>query len=87
MNERDKLGKAAWLLIGSAKDSAMTTIAAAVRDGRVKVDPTTLPFLIDLIGQSVEAGYHKAYNTFSRNVDEILRQREPVAPPVKAKKN
>ena len=75
MSARDKISKSAFnLLVGSSKDATVANIASAVATGRLKIDKQTLPMLIDLINQSIDAGYHRAHKSFMKSVDEALAE-------------
>ena len=69
---KDKLSRAAWNLLESAKDSAMTNVAAAVQEGKITLDQRQSKFLQDLVVRSIEAGYHRAYNSYMREVDSAI---------------
>jgi len=68
-SSRDKIGKAAWNLISSAKDSTITNVASAIKEGKLTVDSKQAQFLQELIQQSIDQGYHRAYKSFMREVD------------------
>ena len=73
MSTKDKLNKAAWNLIEAAKYDVITNVAVAVNKGQIKMDAKDALVLQDLIKRSIESGYHKAYNSFMREVDEALK--------------
>ncbi len=72
MGPRDKIAKSALNLLNSSKDLTAANIAAASATGRIKIDKHVMPVLIDLINQSIDAGYHRAYKSFMKLVDEAI---------------
>lgn len=71
-SSKDKLSRAAWNLLESAKDSVTTIVAQAVQEGKLKLDPAQSTTLQNLIKSSIEAGYHRAYNSYMKEVDAAI---------------
>jgi hypothetical protein len=69
---KDKLSRASWNLLESAKDLATTTLAQVIQEGRLKLDQSQAKMLQDLLTRSIEAGYHRAYPNYMREVDAAL---------------
>lgn len=63
-------------MILASKDSTTSTIAEAIRTGRIKVEPAQVKILNELIQQSIEAGYHRSHKSFSREVTVALESAE-----------
>lgn len=83
MLPKDKIVKASWNLLGSSKDTLLTNISNAVRNGTIKVEQDSIERLMQLINTSIDEGYHRGYNVFEREVDSSLRvhleQSQPVS--------
>jgi len=72
MQPKDKIGKASWNHFEASRDSVIKNIVDAIRDGKIKVEASTVPQLLSLIGASLEEGYHKGYRIFEREVVAAL---------------
>jgi hypothetical protein len=70
MQPKDKIGKAAWNQMQAMRDSVVKDVADAIRDG--KVEAATAQQLLNLISASIEAGYHKGFSVFDKEVDAAL---------------
>lgn len=72
MQLRDKINKAAWMTLQSAKDSAITNVTRAVSSGQLKIDQSQLPVLLQVMTASIEEGYHRSNRNFLKVVDAAL---------------
>jgi hypothetical protein len=72
MHSKDKIIKATWNSFEATKDVVVKNITTAIRDGKIKVDPSSLQAIVSLLGASVEEGFQKSYNVFVREVDDAL---------------
>lgn len=72
MQLRDKINKAAWMTLQSAKDVVTTNVTKAVTSGQLKVDANQLPLLLQVITASIEDGYHRSNRNFLKVVDAAI---------------
>lgn len=72
MNARDKISKSAMNLISVAKDLTVANIMSQVSEGKITVDKVQLNKLVVLVGQSIDTGYHRAYPSFMKDVEDAL---------------
>lgn len=86
MQPKDKIVKAAWNHFGGTKDSVVTNISNAVRNGQIKVEADSMNYLLQLINTSIEEGYHRGYNVFEREIDAALQEQSALSAPVVVKK-
>lgn len=72
MQPKDKINKHAWTLIEGAIDNLQADIMSATNNGQLKIDKSSLPFLLNLVKSSVESGYHRGNRVFDRAVQNTL---------------
>jgi hypothetical protein len=86
MQIKDKIIKASWNHFEGAKNILVANIVAAVREGKIKVDDSSLPQLLSLLNSFFDEGYHRGFNVFDRELSSSL-QNMPKKPAVTSKKN
>lgn len=72
MQLQDKIGKSSWMFQESIKDSVVTNVMTAIKTGQIKVEPNQLPTILAVLNSSTEAGYHKAFTVFMRQVTQAI---------------
>jgi hypothetical protein len=86
MQIKDKIIKASWNHFEGAKNILITNILAAVKEGKIKVDDSSLPQFLTLLNSFFDEGYHRGFNVFDRELTSSL-QSTPKKPVVTSKKN
>lgn len=88
MHPNDKINKASWNLLEGARDAVVKNVSIAVRDGKIKVESSSLPQLLSLISASINEGYHNGYNVFNRELAAAMKAASvpPATPPSTKKK-
>ena len=66
---KTKVGRASHTLIESARDYTITNVIQAVTSGKLKLEQQQVQFLQSILNQTIEAGYHRAFNAFMKEVD------------------
>lgn len=79
MQLRDKIGKSSWLIQESIKDTVITNVTMAIKNGQIKFDMTQLQILLAVLSSSTEAGYQKAFKVFMREIDKALLDESAVS--------
>jgi hypothetical protein len=67
----DRIARASRVLVDFMKLAVAARIYCAVDDGTLDISNEVLLRLMLVIGPSVEEGYHKAYDAFMREVEEV----------------
>jgi hypothetical protein len=67
----DRIAQASWTLVTFMKFSVMSRVYCAFYDGTLDIDNEALLKLMQVIGPSVEEGYHKGYTAFMQVVEEL----------------
>ena len=73
MQIKDKIVKASWNHFEGAKNILIANIVAAVREGKIKVDDSSMPQLLTLLGSFFDEGYHRGFNVFDRELSSVLQ--------------
>jgi hypothetical protein len=79
MKAKDKIIKASWNHFEGTKDVIMSNILNASRDGKVKIDESTLPKLLSLLNSSFEEGYHKGFLVFDKEITSSLKDNAKIS--------
>jgi len=83
MDAKDKISKNTWQLFEAAKDVVKANIVNAVKSKQVMVEAASVQTLLLLIDASLDEGFHRGHNVFTRSVGAVLA--EVVKPPVPPK--
>jgi len=73
MQIKDKIVKASWNHFEGAKNILIANIVSAVREGKVKVDDSSLPQLLSFLNSFFDEGYHRGFNVFDRELTSALQ--------------
>lgn len=76
MRPQDKIIKATWNSFEAAKDTVIRNMLSAFNDGKIKIDPSATQAFVALMGASLDEGFQKSLNVFTREVSAILEENE-----------
>lgn len=69
---KEKINRASWNMMNAIKDTAVMSVEKAISSNQLVLDGKSLPSLLMLISKSIEAGYHKGYRFFDKEVTDAL---------------
>lgn len=79
MQPKDKISKAVWNICESCKEVVASNLVQASRTGVLNLDETQQQAVIQLVSQSVDQAFHKAFSTFLKSVDAAINDVQKMA--------